>query len=376
MINTNLIIISMNKILQLTLFLVFTSQILSRNLQTVYSVIVIGAGSSGIGASVALASKNVNHIILEARNRFGGRTYATTISGVNVDLGASFVHNPETSNSIHAYATNLNWGGVNANFSNAEVMIQTSQATQPVQSTVKTILNGFNTDAYNQVSSGTDKDLKAAWDSYIAGGVSGTDEDKIRAYFDVYLQGNLNGADLNTVSTITYTSQSGKSKQDYLPTTSYAALIQQIYKSYCKNAAIIYNQVVTNIDYSGSVVKITTAGGQVYYANKVINTIPLGVLKNNDVTFTPALPTAYQTAISSIGFGVFNKVIVTLNDTFWPNPDTTRVVDLAIKVGQTDSNFPEFYVAPSNPKVLLFFVSGNYSKTINQGTNASIISAL
>jgi len=67
---------------------------LSRNLQTVYSVIVIGAGSSGIGASVSLASKNVNHIILEARNRFGGRTYATTVGGVNVDLGASYVHNP------------------------------------------------------------------------------------------------------------------------------------------------------------------------------------------------------------------------------------------------------------------------------------------
>ena len=65
----------------------------------------------------------------------------------------------------------------------------------------------------------------------------------------------------------------------------------------------------------------------------MINTIPLGVLKNNDVTFTPALPTDYQTAISSIGFGVFNKIIVTLNNTFWPSPSVTRVVDLGIKVG-------------------------------------------
>jgi monoamine oxidase len=109
----------MNKLLQLTLFFLYTSQILTRNLQTLYSAIVIGAGSSGIGASVALASKNVNHIILEARNRFGGRTYATTIAGVNVDLGASFVHNPEKNNSIHAYATNLGWGKTSANFNNA-----------------------------------------------------------------------------------------------------------------------------------------------------------------------------------------------------------------------------------------------------------------
>jgi polyamine oxidase len=65
----------------------------------------------------------------------------------------------------------------------------------------------------------------------------------------------------------------------------------------------------------------------------VINTIPLGVLKNNDVKITPALPTDYQTAISSIGFGVFNKIIVTLNDTFWPSPSVNRVVDLGINVG-------------------------------------------
>lgn len=84
----------MTKIIKLGLFLLLSSLILARNLQTVYGAIVIGAGSSGIGASVALASKNVNHIILEARNRFGGRTYATQVSGIDVDLGASFVHNP------------------------------------------------------------------------------------------------------------------------------------------------------------------------------------------------------------------------------------------------------------------------------------------
>ncbi len=54
----------MSKTFHITFFLLLASQILARNLQTVYSAIVIGAGSSGVGASVALASKNVNHIIL------------------------------------------------------------------------------------------------------------------------------------------------------------------------------------------------------------------------------------------------------------------------------------------------------------------------
>jgi hypothetical protein len=184
---------------------------------------------------------------------------------------------------------------------------------------------------------------------------------------------------LSTSSTIAYLSSTEKGTTDILPSTSYAALIEQIYKIYCKNTPIIYNQVVTSIDYSGSVVKVTTAGGQVYYANKVINTIPLGVLKSNAVTFTPALPTAYTNAISNIGFGIFNKIIVTLNDTFWSTPNTTRIVDLTGTYDGTtftDPKFPEFYIAPTNPKVLLFFVGGNFSKTLNLKTDTQIISDL
>lgn len=140
---------------------------------------------------------------------------------------------------------------------------------------------------------------------------------------------------MNTVSTIAYTSVSGYDAKDYLPATSYAALLQAIYSAYCKNATIMTNQVVTNIDYSGSVVKITTAGGQIYYANKVINTIPLGVLKSGAVTFNPALPAAYQSAIANIGMGVFNKIIVTLNTTFWSDTTNTRIVDMVFQPNST-----------------------------------------
>lgn len=145
---------------------------------------------------------------------------------------------------------------------------------------------------------------------------------------------------MNTVSTRAYVSISGKSTYDYLPGTSYAALIQAIYNAYCKNATIIYNQQVTNIDYSGTVVKVTTSSGQIYYANKVINTIPLGVLQSGSVTFTPALPTEYQTAISSIGMGIFNKIIVTLSGNLTTNT-SMRVLDFFFPNTSTNSTpFP------------------------------------
>lgn len=129
------------------------------------------------------------------------------------------------------------------------------------------------------------------------------------------------------MSTIAYISSSGKNTYDYLPATSYAALLTAVYNSYCKNVQILLNTVVTNIDYSGSVIKITASNGQVYYTKKVINTIPLGVLKSGSVTFTPSLPGNYQTAIDNIGMGIFNKIIVTLSGTFWSGSNT-RLVDL------------------------------------------------
>lgn len=38
-------------------------------------VIIIGAGISGLGASKVLKSHGIPHLILESRDRYGGRIY-------------------------------------------------------------------------------------------------------------------------------------------------------------------------------------------------------------------------------------------------------------------------------------------------------------
>ena len=47
----------------------------------VVPVIIIGAGISGIAASTILTQKGIKHIILESRNRIGGRILATDFNG-------------------------------------------------------------------------------------------------------------------------------------------------------------------------------------------------------------------------------------------------------------------------------------------------------
>lgn len=66
----------------------------------IHDVIVIGAGISGIGASLQLSKHQVGHLILEGRSRIGGRIYSKNIEGVEVELGASFVTEPNNHNKV------------------------------------------------------------------------------------------------------------------------------------------------------------------------------------------------------------------------------------------------------------------------------------
>ena len=54
-------------------------------------VIVVGAGLSGLTAARELVRAGLDVLILEARDRPGGRTHATEIDGVPVDLGGEWV---------------------------------------------------------------------------------------------------------------------------------------------------------------------------------------------------------------------------------------------------------------------------------------------
>jgi monoamine oxidase len=55
-------------------------------------VIVIGAGMAGLAAARALAERGISVLILEARERVGGRVFSKQVDGATVELGAEFVH--------------------------------------------------------------------------------------------------------------------------------------------------------------------------------------------------------------------------------------------------------------------------------------------
>ena len=54
-------------------------------------VIVVGAGFAGMSAARALAGAGLKVVVLEARNRVGGRTHTVERSGVTLDLGGQWI---------------------------------------------------------------------------------------------------------------------------------------------------------------------------------------------------------------------------------------------------------------------------------------------
>jgi len=51
------------------------------------------------------------------------------------------------------------------------------------------------------------------------------------------------------------------------------------------------------------------ADGETYTADYVLVTLPLAVLRQNTITFTPPLPTSKLQAIQKLGVGVMEKVL-------------------------------------------------------------------
>lgn len=66
-------------------------------------------------------------------------------------------------------------------------------------------------------------------------------------------------------------------------------------------------------------VRITTESGEVHEADFALLTIPLGVLKQDWVNFNPPLPEPKKEAISRLGFGLLNKVVLRFPTPFWSN---------------------------------------------------------
>jgi len=80
---------------------------------------------------------------------------------------------------------------------------------------------------------------------------------------------------------------------------------------------ISFNEIVNSIDYSGDQVLIRTSNGEIL-ADKVILTVPVKVLQNGAISFTPELPEDKLGAINDVTVWGGFKAFIEFSEKFYP----------------------------------------------------------
>jgi monoamine oxidase len=92
---------------------------------------------------------------------------------------------------------------------------------------------------------------------------------------------------------------------------------RQLIRVVAEDTKVKRRQKVTSIAYAEDEVTVTTDRDE-FTADRVVVTLPLGVLKAGTVAFDPPLPTAKQQSIGRLGVGHLDKVALKFDKPFWP----------------------------------------------------------
>ncbi|NWF63259.1 MAG: FAD-dependent oxidoreductase [Chloroflexi bacterium] len=282
-------------------------------LSTHADVLVLGAGIAGLAAARTLTDKGLSVIVLEARNRVGGRTWTDSSLGVPLDLGASWIHgvngNPITKLAKEFGAKTAPTDGENA----IEFAADGSELPGGAWEETETLFE----DIYEEVAEiqeRTDEDmsLQAAFDQVIAGRrLSGEDLRRLNYY--IHLVTALEyGADAKDLSLWWWDQDEEFGGEEVIFPGGY----NQITDGLAKSLDIRLGEVVNIVRYGADGVEVETSQGN-YAAAQAVVTLPLGVLKQASVKFEPPLPESKQAAINRLGMGVLNKVYLKFPEVFW-----------------------------------------------------------
>jgi len=267
----------------------------ARPLPAETDVVVIGAGAAGIAAARRLQAAGRSVIVLEAKDRSGGRCIADTVNfGMPMDLGAHWIHAP-TDNPLVDLARAAGF----QLYDDPERPRLTIRGRSPREGeweafaaaltrAQRAILDAGETGREVSLAAAmptnlrdwqpTIEFLKGAWDS-------GKDTAEISCV-DFY----------NAIET-----------RDLFCRQSYGAILAKL----GEGLPIRLSTAVTKIDWSGRGVAVETPAGTVR-ARAAIVTASTSVLASGAIRFTPALPKRQADAIAALSCGAYEHLIVHL----------------------------------------------------------------
>ncbi len=269
------------------------------------TVIIIGAGISGLAAAKKLKEKGFKVIVLEAQDKVGGRLRSNRSLGVAFDEGASWIHgvngNPITTlaqqagmNTFETLDESLKSYDIGGVLRDVTTYNNTEEAFYDV---LDTLMNHGNP---NQSFETVFNNLYPTQ----AG-------DRLwRFFISTYL--TFDTGDLNNLSSLLYNEGEVFGGVEKIATNGYDTI--PVYLANGLNVQL--NQRVSKIDYSGKKIQVSH-NTSISEADYVIVSVPLGVLKANKIQFIPDLPPTKQNAVEKVGMSCVNKFLLTWDTAFW-----------------------------------------------------------
>lgn len=283
-----------------------------------YDVIIVGAGFAGVTAARELKEKGLRSLILEARNRIGGRTWTTDFAGHTVEIGGGAVDAKQPNVWAEAKRYNIATVAPEGGLDNFVLPTDSGFAAVPPAEAVARVKPVFT-----RFFEGTEQLFPQPFDPFNREDLlKDADKLSLRARLDQLrmsaeeeklISGTIGGLSGGTSTRGAYTmlaqiwAMSGHTYEGYTGINTYGleggtvALVQAILND--SGADLKLNTPVTKIAEAGGSVTVTTKAGTTYTAPQVIVAVPVNVWKT--ITFSPGLPAEY-TSVSTTGIGAPN----------------------------------------------------------------------
>ncbi|KAE9602458.1 putative non-specific polyamine oxidase [Lupinus albus] len=319
-------------------------------------IVIIGAGMAGLTAANKLhtmnASKDMFELcVVEGGTRIGGRINTSEFGGDKVEMGATWIHGiggspiHKIAQQIHSLESDQPWECMDGNLDEPTTIAEVSDTERNEHCSYyhKLAAKASNMSVATSVGSFLRQGLDAYWSSG-----SKEQEEDLKGYGKwsrKLLEEGIFAVHENIQRT--YTSAGDLLSLDYRAESEYQMFpgeeitIAKGYLSIIESLASVLppgtvqlGRKVTKIEwqpernhdpmnvengYCSRPVKLHFYDGSVMYADHVIVTVSLGVLKDaihhDSGMFYPPLPSFKAEAISRLGFGVVNKLFMQLSPT-------------------------------------------------------------
>ncbi len=286
-------------------------------------VIVVGAGMAGLVAARLLHDSGFAVTVLEARKRLGGRTWTNDALGAPLDLGGSWIHGVD-GNPLTSWCEKL---GVALVESQGDRLLIDDRATAPTREgqrrraimgrmAFKAAIEwaSWRSKAMARVYGPRSISVKQAVDPLLRASWL-PEVDKLVVGTFVEMSEGVQGAPYDAISAEEWFPTEGL-ERNAQPRGGFRTLLEDA----AQNMAIRFDAAVHRIVWSDAGVTAITATGERIEADRVLITVPLGLLRAGLPTLDPLPPEDQQRAIGRLGYGagILGKLYLRFPKRFWP----------------------------------------------------------